>query len=116
MAEEKKVIHVKDLVIKADNVHFEPTTPVTPPQQESVQQTPGVAPRRPFDGFFGRRGMEQAPAQAQEASVEEEELQPVDEDVKEEEETTQEPTEEAVQAQEEQDTNQPAQRRPFSWI
>jgi len=36
MSEQKKVIHVKDLVIKADNVRFEPS-------------------RRPVDPFFGPR-------------------------------------------------------------
>ncbi|MFB1050106.1 hypothetical protein [Paraliobacillus sp. JSM ZJ581] len=41
MSESKKVIHVKDLIIKADNVHFEPT-------QSSERP-------RPFDAFFGVR-------------------------------------------------------------
>ncbi|GAA5416617.1 hypothetical protein Pryu01_01655 [Paraliobacillus ryukyuensis] len=41
MSESKKVIHVKDLIIKADNVHFEPTP------------TPHTERPRPFDAFFG---------------------------------------------------------------
>lgn len=41
MSESKKVIHVKDLVIKAENVHFE-----QPPRPERG---------RPFDAFFGVR-------------------------------------------------------------
>ncbi|WP_182200016.1 hypothetical protein [Paraliobacillus salinarum] len=44
MSESKKVIHVKDLIIKADNVHFEPT------QQRTERERP-----RPFDAFFGVR-------------------------------------------------------------
>ncbi|WP_026571087.1 MULTISPECIES: hypothetical protein [Sediminibacillus] len=42
MSEKKKVIYVKDLVIKADNVTFEP------PRQ----------PRRHVDPFFGPRRVE----------------------------------------------------------
>lgn len=41
MSESKKVIHVKDLIIKADNVHFEPS---------QTSERP-----RPFDAFFGVR-------------------------------------------------------------
>lgn len=112
MAEEKKVIHVKDLVIKADNVHFEPTTT----QQEPVQPMPGAVPRRPFDGFFGRRGMEQAPPTAQEVTPEQTETEasaPESEPVPEQE---AEVTEESSQDTPPVDVNQPLQRRPFSWI
>ncbi|QKY68626.1 hypothetical protein [Lentibacillus sp. CBA3610] len=43
MSDDKKVIHVKDLVIKADNVHIQPSQPSRP------------HPRR--DPFFGRWDM-----------------------------------------------------------
>ncbi|CQR47982.1 hypothetical protein BN1058_02319 [Paraliobacillus sp. PM-2] len=61
MSESKKVIHVKDLIIKADNVHFEPTQRTERP--------------RPFDAFFGVR----RPTDEQVESVEQEEKLEVEE-------------------------------------
>ncbi|WP_117170906.1 hypothetical protein [Paraliobacillus sediminis] len=66
--ESKKIIHVKDLVIKAENVHFEPTHQQRPEERS-----------RPFDAFFGKRREEEA---VQEDRVEEVR----DEEVKEEQE------------------------------
>lgn len=40
MSDQKKVIHVKDLVIKADNVHIEP--------QRRPYRDPFFGPRRPL--------------------------------------------------------------------
>ncbi|TCT22393.1 hypothetical protein EDD68_10939 [Melghiribacillus thermohalophilus] len=45
----KKEIHVKDLVIKADNVIFEPPRRPEPPRHRE---------RPPFDPFFGPRRRE----------------------------------------------------------
>ncbi|GGB40347.1 hypothetical protein F3157_16435 [Virgibacillus dakarensis] len=54
MSDKKKVIHVKDLVIKADNVHIEP--------------------RRPhrYDPFFGGRRMDEQHESAEAAGDERE--------------------------------------------
>ncbi|MCZ0703900.1 hypothetical protein J2T56_002132 [Natronobacillus azotifigens] len=121
---EKKVIHVKDLVIKAENVHFEPAqaptqAPVPNPVPASV---PGPMPRRPFDGLFGRRPMVQ-PAPAEPVEVQDptntEEETPVQEESPEA--TTEQGSEPVQEVQPEaqpeaQPVNQVPPRRPFSWI
>ncbi len=57
MSEKKKVIYVKDLVIKADNVTFEP------PRQQ----------RRQVDPFFGPRRMEEEVEEKEHVGADEEE-------------------------------------------
>ena len=89
--EPKKIIHVKDLVIKADNVYFEP-------QEE--QRRP-VERQRPFDVFFGPR-REEGPREQVEATQEEQ----LEEETHEEEEL-----EAENEHKEERD-----ERRPFSWL
>lgn len=86
--EPKKIIHVKDLVIKADNVYFEPTHQQRPEERS-----------RPFDAFFGKRREEDAVRAEQ---VEEAHHEKGKEE--------QEEQEEALE------TEKREERRPFSWL
>lgn len=87
--EAKKIIHVKDLIIKAENVHFEPSY-----QQKRQEERP-----RPFDAFFGKRRDEEAEQADYSDKVEEVR----DEEVQEEQEEVLE-------------TEKREERRPFSWL
>lgn len=92
--EPRKIIHVKDLVIKADNVHFEP--------QPQPQHRPEER-QRPFDTFFGRRREEEKslPETDHVDEVQAEETEEI-EDKKED--------QEGVEAERNEG------RRPFSWL
>ncbi|GGM24636.1 hypothetical protein GCM10011351_07980 [Paraliobacillus quinghaiensis] len=92
--EPKKVIHVKDLVIKADNVYFEP-------QQE--QHRP-YERQRPFDAFFGQR-REEGPHERVEAVQEEEYKEDKHEEV-----------EEEILESKDEHKEERNERRPFSWL
>ncbi|WP_112180167.1 hypothetical protein [Paraliobacillus zengyii] len=84
--ESKKIIHVKDLVIKADNVYFEP-----PHQQHRPEERP-----RPFDAFFGKRREEEAVQADHVEEVHDEEVKEDKEEILE--------------------TEKREERRPFSWL
>ncbi|MDL4842946.1 hypothetical protein [Aquibacillus rhizosphaerae] len=92
MSEKKKVIYVKDLVIKADNVTIEP---------------PKHQPRpRPIDPFFGPRREEFLAEEVVEDKHEKKEEVEADEEV------------ETVEDdyKKEDDQRDDDHRRPFSWI
>ena len=92
--EPKKIIHVKDLVIKADNVYFEP-------QQE---QHRSFERQRPFDAFFGPRreeGLRERVEAVEEETDKEEKYEEVEE--------------EALESKDEHKEERD-ERRPFSWL
>lgn len=88
MADQKKIIKVDDLIIQAENVHFEPV----------------VRDVRPVHPFFGPRParVEQPQPQTQD--------QPQDSEEKNDQEVT------AEAPEEQQPEAQPNRRPPFSWL
>lgn len=90
MADQKKIIKVDDLIIQAENVHFEPV----------------VREVRPVHPFFGPRPARVEQPQPQTQTQD----QPQDSEEKNDQEVTEEVTEE------QQTEAQPNRRPPFSWI